>query len=195
MSGETEANISGWTVDTLHTHLIRQLDLLREQIREQHRIDERARDLAFDAQKTAMQAALTSADRAVAAALAAQKEAVTVANVAAEKRADIQNEWRQSLNDVLTRAMPRAEAEAVFSRATERIQELLTGQQNMVTRAELEAARTRDSERFNELATRVTHAEALVQGAQANKAAILAAIGVAVALITIVSFVANFLSQ
>jgi hypothetical protein len=91
--------------------------------------------------------------------------------------------------------MPRSEAEAVFSRATERIQELLTAQQNMVTRAELEAARTRESERFNELATRVTHAEALVQGAQGNKAAIVAAIGVAVALITVVILVANFLAK
>jgi len=163
-------------------------------IQEQHRLDERARDLAFAAQKTAMEAALTSADRAVAAALAAQKEAVTVANVAAEKRADIQNEWRQSLNDVLTRAMPRSEAEAVISRATERIQELLTAQQNMVSRAELEAARTRDAERYNDLATRVTRAEAAAAGATASKVGLYAALGAAVALITVVVLVANFLA-
>lgn len=32
MSGETEADVSGWTTDTLHTHFIRQLDLLRARI-------------------------------------------------------------------------------------------------------------------------------------------------------------------
>jgi hypothetical protein len=140
MSGETEESVSGWTVDTLHTHLMRQIELLRGEMAAHVQAEIRAQDLAFQARETATKAALASAEKAVEAALAAQKEAVAVAQTVAEKRADIQNEWRSSLNDVLMRAMPRQEAESVIARATERIQELVTAQQHMVTRQEADLA-------------------------------------------------------
>lgn len=192
MSGETEASVSGWTTDTLHTHFIRQFDLLRGEIRESADAERRATDLAFSAQTTAMAAALASADRAVAAALAAQKEAVTVAQVAAEKRADIQNEWRQSLNDVLTRAMPRTEAESIIARATERIQELATQIAALVPRSEFDAARTRESERLTDLTTRVANAEQYAKGAAGNMAKMYAALGAATALIVAIVVVLNY---
>jgi hypothetical protein len=67
VSGETEANISGWTVDTLRSHIEKQFDL---------------RDRAIDA-----------------------------ALVAAEKRLDGMNEFRQTLSDQAATFMPRREAE------------------------------------------------------------------------------------
>ena len=194
MSGETEENVSGWTTDTLHTHVMRQLDLLREDLKNRTAAEIRAHDLAFAAQSTAMKAALASAEKAVDAALAAQKEAVSVAQVVAEKRADIQNEWRASLNDVLSRAMPRAEAEAVIARATERIQEMGLVLAQTINRAELETMRQREAERYTELATRVTTAEALARGAQANKSGLYAALGVGVTLIIAAIAVFNFIS-
>lgn len=195
MSGETEASVSGWTTDTLHTHFIRQLDMLRDEIQKAAEAERRATDLAFSAQTTAMAAALASADRAVAAALAAQKEAVSVAGVAAEKRADIQNEWRQSLNDVLSRAMPRAEAEAIALRATERIQELAASVALAVPRAEYDSARTRDTERLADLTTRVAAAEQYAKGAAGNTAKVYAALGAATALIVAIVIVLNFVTS
>lgn len=201
MSGETEAQVSGWTTDTLHTHLMRQLDQLRAQLDRQWEAERRAVDLAFAAQSTAMNAALSSAKEAVAAALAAQKEAVTVQADTLKQRADVQNEWRASLNDVLARAMPRIEAEAIINRATERIQELITSQQHMVTRTELEASHRRETERISELsdrmtelANRITRAEATAQGAAGNKAALYAFLGMATAVIVAVVIVINLVT-
>jgi hypothetical protein len=195
VSGETEASVSGWTTDTLHTHFIRQLDMLRAEIRETAERDRRAVDLAFNAQTTAMAAALASADRAVAAALSSAEKAVTVAQVAAEKRADIANEWRGSLNDVSQRAMPRSEAEAIIARSTDRIQEMATQVALLLTRAEYDAARQRDTERMTELTTRVTAVEQYAKGALGNRTGIYAALGVATALIVAIVVVLNFVTS
>jgi chromosome segregation ATPase len=195
VSGETEANISGWTVDTLHTHFIRQLDLLRDNIVQHWAAEERARILAFNAQETAMKAALSSAEKAVDAALSAQEKAVAVANTANEKRLDSVNEFRGQQADILRVTMPRAEAEAVIGRATERIQELTSALAQTVTRSELEAQHVRDQERLAELGTRLTKVESLAQAAQANKAATFTALGAATALIVAVIVVLNFITS
>lgn len=195
MSGETEAQVSGWTTDTLHTHFMRQLDLLRELIKEQRQTDAEARSIAFRAQETAMAAALASAKEAVSAALAAQEKAVAVANIANEKRLDSVNEFRGQQADILRVTMPRAEAEAIIQRATERIQELTEAQGRTVTRAEMEAQHRRDQERISELGTRLTKVESLAQGAQASKAGLFAALGAATALIVAVIVVLNFVTS
>jgi hypothetical protein len=195
VSGETEAQISGWTVDTLHTHFIRQLELLRASIAEWRHSDEQARKIAFSAQETAMQAALTSAQKAVEAAMAAQEKATSVANVANEKRFDSVNEFRGQQADILRVTMPRAEAEAIIQRATERIQELTSAMGQTVTRVELEAQRLRDQERYAELATRVTKAESAALAAQASKAQIIAVLSIACAIIVATVVVANFIAK
>jgi hypothetical protein len=195
MSGETEASVSGWTVDTLHTHFIRQLDLLRDTIAEGRRTDESARSVAFDAQKTAMQAALASAKEAVAAALAAQEKAVDVANIANEKRLDSVNEFRGQQQDIIRTFMPRAEAEAIIQRATERIQELTSNLAATVTRAEMESQFVRDQERIQELATRLNTVETMARAAQGNRAGVYAALGAATALIVAIVVVLNFLTR
>jgi hypothetical protein len=194
MSGETEGDVSGWTVDTLHSHIAAVIDLLRQQIERQWADERRATDIALKAHDEALKVAAVTSEKAITAALNAQKEAVGIAQTFADQRAASMNEWRRSLDDVLTKAMPRQEAEAAIQRATERIQEIVLAQQHTITRAELEAARSRDSERITELATRVTKAEALAQGAQANKAGMFAAIGAAVGLIAIIVFIANYIT-
>lgn len=103
MSGETEQQISGWTVDTLHSHMIAQLELRDKLYAE--------RDMA---QKVAMTAAL-----------AAAKEAVAKAEVAAEKRFDNQNEFRAQLSDQAQTFLPRAEGEVRIQRNSERLDEVV----------------------------------------------------------------------
>ena len=68
MSGETEAQVSGWTTDTLRQHFT---DLLNEK---DARYEQR-----FQAQETALSTALTGQEKAVGAALLAQGTAVTKA--------------------------------------------------------------------------------------------------------------------
>lgn len=195
MSGETEQQVSGWTTDTLHSHLIRQIDQLREQIRETAEADRRAIDLAFSAQVTAMNAALASSDRAVSAALAAQKEASSVLAAATNQRLAGMNEFRETVNDVLSRAMPRSEAEAIAARATERILELTALVTLSVPRTEYDAARQRDGERIGELTTRVAAAEQYAKGAAGNMAKMYAALGAATALIVAIVVVINFVTS
>lgn len=77
MSGETEAQPSGWTPDLLKQHF----DALL-----------RARDLRFDQRFTAQQ-------EAIHAALLAAKEAVSKAESATERRFDAVNEFRAQLAD------------------------------------------------------------------------------------------------
>ncbi len=87
MSGETEKEVSGWTVDTLHNHIS---DLMRAADK---RYEQR-----FDAQEKAVKDALASADRAV-----------NKAETASEKRLDSVNEFRKTLSDQTGTFLTRAE--------------------------------------------------------------------------------------
>jgi hypothetical protein len=223
MSGETEAQQSGWTTDTLHAHITslfdavwREMELIRTQMAHDFRLqDERmARQwgeqelrtrTALDAHDTALQiqretslrevqVAAETSIKAIDAALTAQKEAVTLQAEALRQYDSKQNEWRGALNDLGARAMPRSEAEAAINRATDRIQELVTAQQHLISRSESDAVHARLSEQISELGTRLTTVEALARGAQGNKTAIIAAIGVLGVLVSIVVVVANLLS-
>jgi hypothetical protein len=193
MSGETESNESGWTTDTLHSHINELFRLLREQMERQWADERRATDIALRAHDEALKVAATTSKEAITAALAAQKEAVGIAQTFSDQRAASMNEWRKSLDDVLTRAMPRPEAESAIQRATERIQELTLAQQHLVTRAEMETARARDAERLSDLMTRVTRAEALAAGGAEKMRGIYAALAGGVAVISILVFLANAL--
>ena len=102
MSGETENAVSGWTVDTLHRHII-ELLVLRDNLYKER----------YDTQEKAMNAAL-----------AAAKEAVAKAEVAAEKRFDAVNEFRGQLNDQALTFMPRSEGEIRINQNSEKIDSL-----------------------------------------------------------------------
>ena len=103
MSGETESDISAWTIDSLRYHLEQlaaDLDLRHEQ--------------RFEAQEKAVQAALVAQEKAVAAALAAQKEAVNKSEASYDKRFESVNEFRAQLSDQGRTFLPRNEADARF---------------------------------------------------------------------------------
>lgn len=78
----------------------------------------------FNDTKIAVDAALIAADKTVAAALAGQKEAVTKAEVAAEKRFESVNEFRNTLSDQQRNLMPRSEAEIQFKSLNEKVDNL-----------------------------------------------------------------------
>lgn len=102
MSGETEKEVSGWTVDTLHIYTMRRFDDM------ERLLDERAR-----AQGRAMEAALAAAEKAVG-----------KAEKAGEKRFDSVNEFRQTLTDQAGTFVTRKEADAVHAAILDRLGEL-----------------------------------------------------------------------
>lgn len=113
MSGETEANVSGWTVDTLHSSMLRLLD----------ERDRRYMQRFFDAEQ-AVQAALVASDKLIAAALASAEKAVAKNETATEARFASVNEFRQSLDDVTRRlelALKDSLSVAEFQRYVERL--------------------------------------------------------------------------
>ncbi len=111
MSGETEQQISGWTVDTLHSHMLRMLEEMDHRYEQRYMGQQEAITAALMAQKEVVQAALMAADRAVA-----------KAETASEKRFEGVNEFRATLSDQAANLMPRAEAEARMSAQAEKIE-------------------------------------------------------------------------
>lgn len=88
MGGETERQISGWTVDTLKLHLegiIKAGDERYEQ--------------RFKGQEQAVKDALAAQEKAVNAALVAAEKAVLVAETNASEWRKGANEWRQAMTD------------------------------------------------------------------------------------------------
>lgn len=112
MSGETEANISGWTVDTLRENLQRQIDT-QQDIRDRQISD--LRDMLqerYATQTKALDAAFAAAEKSVATALDSAEKAVVKAETAAEKRFEAVNEFRGQLADQAATFIGRNEAEA-----------------------------------------------------------------------------------
>ena len=78
----------------------------------------------YDASKLALDAALLAAEKAVQTALTAAEKAVTKAESAAEKRFDSVNEFRAAYQDIIAAQMPRTEAEQRLSAMAEKIDDL-----------------------------------------------------------------------
>lgn len=94
MSGETEADVSGWTTDTLRAHLLAML--AEKDRRDQQR---------FEAQTKAIDAAMAAAEKAV-----------TKAENATERRFDAVNEFRATLSDQAATLASKAELGALVDR-------------------------------------------------------------------------------
>jgi hypothetical protein len=212
VSGETDRDVSGWTVDTLHTHIDAQLRLLREQLARQWQEERRATDKALEAHDEALKIARDNVKEAISTALAAQKEATNVQAETLKQYQITQNHWRESLNDVSKHAMPRAEAEALAARATERIQEIVLAQTSFMTRAEVEAivrsmraeydaqaraaeaGREADRQRVADMAKQLAEMTAAARGAADKVKGIYAALGVGFTLIIVAIALFNFIS-
>ena len=111
MSGETKAQISGWSVDTLKEYADRRIDQSERLLQGADAAAELRNDQRFTAQQQAIKDALIAQKEAVAAALAAAEKAVLVAEQNAEKWRAASNEWRAAMNDRERILMPRLEAE------------------------------------------------------------------------------------
>jgi hypothetical protein len=99
VSGETEASVSGWTVDTLREHLSQRLT----------------------DQAASLNRRMDDADKAISAALVSAEKAVVKAEAAAEKRFEGVNEFRRALADQTATFLPRAEYDASASALDGRI--------------------------------------------------------------------------
>jgi ElaB/YqjD/DUF883 family membrane-anchored ribosome-binding protein len=99
VSGETESNVSGWTTDTLHSHMAQRLNDVDRML--SRRMDD--------------------ADKAIQAALAAAEKATDKANDANEKRFEGVNEFRRALADQTGTFIPRTEYDAAHSALTDRV--------------------------------------------------------------------------
>jgi hypothetical protein len=168
MSGETESNVSGWTVDALRVHLEGALGDLKGKLDERYETQTKAVDAAFVAQQTAMTVALAAAERAVATALLAAEKATVKAENAADKRFDAVNEFRGQLADQANTFMPRSEAEAAIGRNTERLQELALLAQMHVTKSEMDMQVKGLSERYQELSRWVSTDTGRTSGIQST---------------------------
>jgi hypothetical protein len=124
MSGETERDVSGWTIDTIKAYFEAQLRSLREALDERYATQTKATDAAFIAQQTAMKTAFDAADKAVQAALAAAEKAATKAETAANERFKSTNEFRDQQKDIIAGFISRVEYVAEHNALSERISAL-----------------------------------------------------------------------
>lgn len=92
-------------------------------LNERHATQTKATDKAFDAQQLAMKTAFDAADKAVQAALQAAKEATVKAEMAADKRFDAVNEFREQQADIIARFLLRAEYDASHKALVEKTDE------------------------------------------------------------------------
>ena len=143
MSGETEASVSGWTVDTLRGHLLSRMDDMRDTLRQQiarerdfasirlddlraatrSQSDDRIRilDERYATQTKALDAAFKAAEQAVAVALSNAEKATAKAELAAERRFESVNEFRKALTDQTATFIPRAEYDAAHVALSDRV--------------------------------------------------------------------------
>ncbi len=135
MSGETEAQVSGWTTDTLHSHILQILterdlryqarfELASNSFRELLAEMDRRYEQRFKTQQDAIQAALIAQKDSVAAAMVASDRALNKAEMASERRFEAVNEFRATLADQATRLMPRSEAQQVATALDAKVSDL-----------------------------------------------------------------------
>ena len=78
----------------------------------------------FDAQTIAVNAAMSAAEKAINTALLASEKAVLKAETASERRFESVNEFRGSLNDMVSTLIPRKEADERFKALAEKLDAL-----------------------------------------------------------------------
>jgi hypothetical protein len=155
LSGETQNNISAWTIDSLKEHLETVFDERNERYQQR-----------FDDQTKAIDAALTAQQTAVIAALAAVKEANDLSRISNDRRLELLNESRRTIDDQSKVSdarfanqsatfITRNEAEASTMRLTERLQETLVRLQAMATHTEVTASAQGLDTRIQEMQRRI----------------------------------------
>jgi hypothetical protein len=101
MSGETEANESGLTVDTLRLLMEQRFDDFSKKLDERYANQTKAADERYATQTKALDAAFVAAEKAVQTALDSADKAVTKMEAAVEKRFESVNEFRAQQGDLI----------------------------------------------------------------------------------------------
>jgi len=124
MGGETEQQISGWTVDTLHVYINRLIVEHEKFFRALFSEKDLRDNQRFEAQQLALKEALLAQEKLVNAALLASQTAVNKTDDAVGERFKTVNEFRGTLEDQARNLMPRQEALAIFAAQSDKIDKL-----------------------------------------------------------------------
>jgi hypothetical protein len=149
----------------------------------------------IDSQAEKVALALDATERANVVLGTTTEKAITKAEIANDKRFDAVNEFRSQLADQARTFMPRTEAVQLADAATARIREIGDRLPALVTRTEVTALFDRHSEQIRDMADRMNRSEGRGQGAKDNSGKLYLALGLAVAVISVVVAVANILSR
>jgi hypothetical protein len=122
--GETEKDVSAWTVDSLKEYVLALMSQHDRRLTELGMEKNLRDEQRFQAQQTAVRDALTAQQQSVGAALLAAQDAVNKAETAAEKRFDAVNEFRAQLADQAATLMPRQETQVLLDNLAQRITSL-----------------------------------------------------------------------
>jgi hypothetical protein len=188
MSGETEREVSGWTVDTLHSRLLSEIANVREHSNLRDDAIERSIEVAFRASEASIKAALEAAEKAV---LKAEGDA--------EKRFESVNEFRAQLSDQAATFIPRTEAVAFINNLSEKLSDHTELSRQSVAETErrlTEAILTleqRVSTQLTELTTGASHSKGSQEGQHLSRTTMLSWLGGAVTFMTLVIIIVNIL--
>lgn len=144
MSGETEKSVSGWTIDTLRSHLLGVIEELSERANRQFAGQERAVEIALRGQERAVEVALSASNKEFHEHLSQARIEAQTALAAVERTREIQmrgseraldiaskeldermaklNEFRGALADAQATMIPRAEAKLLVDAIGERLE-------------------------------------------------------------------------
>jgi hypothetical protein len=181
VSGETEASVSGWTVDTLREYIMQRLTDMRGMLDERYATQTKALDAAFLAQQTAMRTALEAAEKAVQAALVSAGTAVVKAEVAAEKRFESVNEFRAQLTDQAATFVSRVENDTRLGALAEKLDTETKRNSTTINEVEL-----RLTSRLDLMTGRATGADTRQADTRLNIGALLQGLAVVAAFITVI---------
>lgn len=111
MSGETEESISGWTVDTLHEHVLRMVAEHDRRYEQRFEAQEHAIKIALDSVNREFHEHLLQVERETQAAFKASEKAIDKAESSVERRLEGMNEFRAALSDSANKNLTRNEHE------------------------------------------------------------------------------------
>jgi hypothetical protein len=111
MGGETEKEVSGWTVDTLAEHIVALLQEHEKRFEQRFAERDHRYEQRFVAQEKATSQALT-----------ATVEASKVLETTAKEWRESSNEWRGAMTDRERNYLPRSEAAVLEKQNAERIE-------------------------------------------------------------------------
>lgn len=148
------------------------------------RLQSESVDVAISFREKSVNDAMTASAKAIEAAMLSSEKAVLKAESATDTRFNSVNEFRQSLNDVIVRLIPRAEAEERFKALTDKVE---AASKAMGDR--LDALAKNLSDKMDSLTVRIAMSEGTGVGKKENWTFIFGAMGMLLGVVGILSFI------